>query len=94
MFLDTTSDKLWRDHGNCRKRSSFGVSVNGAQGDQGLTACYIAVTALFYDLSKPVNRSLPLLVTLANLLRSAGRALLHRVRYKTLRQLRFERRTP
>ncbi len=58
------------------------------------TACYIAVTALFYDLSKPVSRSLPLLVTLANLLRSAGRALLHRVRNETSHQFRFERRTP
>jgi len=34
------------------------------------TTCYVAVTALFYDLSRPVNRSLPLLAALFNLVRS------------------------
>ena len=34
------------------------------------TTGYVAVTALFYDLSKPVNRSLPLLAALFNLVRS------------------------
>jgi hypothetical protein len=34
------------------------------------TACYLAVTALFYDLSKPGNRSLPMLATFFNFVRS------------------------
>jgi hypothetical protein len=32
------------------------------------TACYVAVTALFYDLFKPVNRSLSLLAAFFSLL--------------------------
>src|SRR5580693_4829258 len=35
------------------------------------TACYIAVTALFYDLFKPVNRSLSLLAAFFSLVGSA-----------------------
>jgi hypothetical protein len=31
------------------------------------TTCYIAVTALFYDLSRPVNRSLTLLAVFFNM---------------------------
>ncbi len=42
------------------------------------TACYIAVTALFYDLSKPVNRSLPLLAAFFSLLRSTTTGVGHR----------------
>ncbi|MFZ0201577.1 MAG: hypothetical protein WB523_19800 [Candidatus Sulfotelmatobacter sp.] len=58
------------------------------------TSCYIALTALFYDLSKPGNRSLPLLAALATRVDSASRALRHRARHETLRQFRVERRTP
>jgi hypothetical protein len=51
------------------------LSVHGRLGvavDLVATACYIAVTALFYDLFKPVNRSLSLLAASFNL---AGLAL-------------------
>jgi hypothetical protein len=37
-----------------------------------VAAGYLAVTALFYDLSKPVNRSLPWLAALFNFLRSTA----------------------
>ncbi len=42
------------------------------------TACYIAVTALFYDLSKPVNRSLPFLAAFFSLWRSTTTGAGHR----------------
>jgi hypothetical protein len=37
-------------------------------------AGYFAVTALFYDLSKPVNRSLPLLVAFLHFVRPQRRS--------------------
>ena len=42
--------------------------------------CYLALMALFYDLSKPVNRSLPMLARFFNLFRSqsAGASLRRR----------------
>jgi len=39
----------------------------GYAADLGVVACYIAVTALFYDLFKPVNRSLSLLAAFFSL---------------------------
>src|SRR6266849_9467095 len=39
----------------------------GFAADLIMTACYIAVTALFYDLFKPVNRSLSLLAAFFSL---------------------------
>ncbi len=42
------------------------------------SVCYLAVTALFYDLSKPVNRSLFLLAALFNLVaRALGKLSFH-----------------
>jgi hypothetical protein len=43
-------------------RSSFGIAAGLVAG-----ACYIAVTLLFYDLFKPVNRSLSLLAAIVSL---------------------------
>jgi hypothetical protein len=47
-------------------------------------AGYLAATALFYDLSKPVNRSLPVLAAFSHFVRSAavgasqrGRGMIH-----------------
>ncbi len=39
--------------------------------DLSASVCYLAVTALFYDLSKPVNRSLFLLAAFFNLVAGA-----------------------